>query len=87
MSFPREHEGRVSCIGFSERYLPAIKSAIENKQVIWGKSDLFMHMGTAEFEWAGCVWKMIEMQECVTSIMLIKGNPIAEDLTIAVLRG
>lgn len=87
MSFPREHEHQVDCNGFPEKYLPAIRHAIENKQVIWGKSSLYISLGIAEFEWAGCIWELVEMQEMVTSITLLKGDPIDEDLTIAVLRG
>lgn len=87
MSWPREHEGKVQCIGFHSNYLPAIMRAVDEELVTWGKSDLFIDLGTAQFNWAGCTWEMTEMRECVTSIRLIKGQPNAEDLTVAVLRG
>lgn len=87
MSWPREHEGKVKCIGFPNTWLPAIMLAVDNKQVVWGKSSLFCQAGSAEFKWAGCTWVMEEMQECVTSIQLIKGKPVEEDLTAAVLKG
>jgi len=87
MSWPYEHEPKVRCIGFPETYLQAIMNAVDNQMVVWGKNDLFMSMGTAQFDWAGCTWEMTEMQECVTAIQLVKGKPIAEDLTAAMLKG
>ena len=87
MSWPEAHEGKVSCIGFPKKYLPAIMNAVDNKMVKWGKSSLFISMGSAEFEWAGCTWELTEMQECVTSIALLKGTPTGEDLTAATLTG
>jgi hypothetical protein len=87
MSWPTENEGKIRCIGFPEKYLPAIMNAVDNKIVKWGKSDLFMSMGTAQFDWVDCTWELTEMQECVESIQLIKGKPTDEDLTAAVLKG
>lgn len=87
MSWPRDHEGKVSCIGFSEDLLPIIKHAVENKIVTWGTSSLFMYSGMAEFFWADCTWKLEEEQECVISIELLQGNPTMEDLTVAMLKG
>lgn len=87
MSWPRKHEGKVKCYDFPDSYLPAIMKAVDNRMVKWGQSSLFMSMGTAEFDWAGCTWEMTEMQECVTSIRLVKGKPTEQDLTAAVLRG
>ena len=87
MSWPEKHEGKVTCFGFPESFLPSIKQAIDRKMVKWGKSSLFISAGSAEFEWAGCTWEMEEMQECVTHIKLLKGTPIGEDLTAAVLKG
>lgn len=86
MSWPREHEGKVSCIGFSDRYLSTIMMAIDNKMVKWGKSDLFMGHGSALFEWADSTWELTEMNECVISIELLEGTPTDADLTAAVLR-
>lgn len=87
MSFPRPHEGKVSCIGFPEKYLPAIQRAVENNQVEWGKTSLLIDICTAEFYWVGCLWELEEMRETVCSISLIHGKPNEEDLTAAVLRG
>lgn len=87
MSWPEKHEGKVRCIDFPEKYFPAIKQAIDNEMVTWGKSTLFMYLGTAEFEWAGCTWELEEEQECVISIRLVKGKPREEDLTAAMLKG
>jgi hypothetical protein len=87
MSWPEAHEGKVTCSGFPDSYLPSIKRAVDNKMVKWGESSLFMALGSAQFEWAGCTWEITEMQECVTCIHLIKGKPTAEDLTAAVLKG
>ena len=87
MSWPEPHEGKVKCIGFPEAWLPAIMSAVDNQMVKWGKNDLFMDLGTAQFDWAGCTWEMSEMRECVGALQLVKGKPCSEDLTAAVLKG
>jgi hypothetical protein len=87
MSWPRENEGEVWCIDFPQPYLSMIKTAVERGMVKWGKNDLFMGMGTAEFEYAGCTWELVEMNECVTSITLLKGKPSIEDFTFAALKG
>lgn len=87
MSWPRKHEGKVRCIGFPEAWLQFIMRAVDNEEVIWGKSTTFCQAGFAEFKWAGCTWGMEEIQERVTSICLINGKPTEEDLTAAVLRG
>lgn len=77
----------VDCVGFPKKWLPVIADAVNNQQVKWGKSDLFIDIGTARFEWAGCTWEMSEMRECVYTVSLIEGKPTEEDLTAAVLRG
>ena len=87
MSFPSINEPKVLYQGFPEKYLPVIKKAIEEKQVKWGKTRLFITQCHAEFEWAGCTWELEEWQEMVSSITLISGQPNEEDLTVAVLRG
>jgi hypothetical protein len=86
MSWP-DKLSHVDCIGFPKEWLPVIADAVDNQKVKWGKNDLFIDLGTAQFEWADCTWEMTEMRECVRSISLLKGKPNAEDLTAAVLRG
>jgi hypothetical protein len=78
---------RVVCHGFPKSYLTAIANAISDKKVKWGESSLFASSGSAEFKWAGCTWQLNENFELVESISLLKGTPIAEDLTFAVLKG
>ena len=87
MSWPEAHKGTIACIGFDKKFLPVIQRAVDEKMVVWGKNHLFMDLGTAEFDWAGCTWEMTEMRECVTALRLVRGKPTSEDLTAAVLRG
>ncbi len=77
---------RVDCIGFPKSYLPVIADAMKRKKVEWGKSSLFESAGFAEFTWAGCLWELHESFELVISVSLLKGTPIDEDLTAAVLK-
>ncbi len=87
MSWPYKNEHEVSCFGFPHKYFPAIKYAIDNQEVKWGKnSNLFMELYVAEFYWVGCTWEFTEMNERVTSIRLIEGIPNHEDLTVAILK-
>jgi hypothetical protein len=67
--------------------LPVLKRAIDEDMVKWGKAKLFIDLGTAPFEFAGCEWELTEMTEMVTSVSLLKGSPDSEDLTAAILRG
>jgi len=90
MPWPREHEGKVQCINFPDRYLPAIKNAVDNRMVKWAQIRMFMYGGSAEFEWAGCTWEIEEIreiQEYVTYIKLLTGTLTEEDLTAAALKG
>lgn len=87
MAFPSINEPQVLCQGFPKKYFPALKRAIQDKKVKWGKNSLFVDICIAQFEWAGCVWELEEMRETVCSITLISGEPNEEDLTAAVLRG
>lgn len=85
MSFPEKHEGKVMCIGFPDTYFPALKHAVENQLIKWGKCNLYVGSCVAEFEWASATWELQEMNECVTAIRLLKGTPNEMDLTAAVL--
>jgi hypothetical protein len=85
MSFPNEDEGSVTCYGFPETYLPALKYAIQNQKIKWGKVNVYIDQCLAEFEWAGATWEFEEIRECASSIRLIKGKPNKMDLTAAVL--
>jgi hypothetical protein len=77
----------VVCYDFPRSILPIIKMAIDQEMIVWGKCDLFMSYGTGQFTFADCLWELAEMNELVTSIRLLKGNPNSEDLTAAVLKG
>lgn len=77
----------IVCTGFPREWLPSIADAIDRDRVRWVKSDLFLDLGIAQFEWVGCTWELSEMRECIRSVSLIKGAPTAEDLTHAVLKG
>jgi hypothetical protein len=86
MAFPKRLSS-IHCEGFPKTYLPALKNAIENKQVKWGKTSVYIDVCDAEFEWAGCKWGLSEIIETVDSIVLINGIPNHEDLTAAISRG
>ena len=61
--------------------------AVDNELVKWEESRLYVSQGTYCFRWANCSWEMIEMNEMVCSIELIKGKPTEQDLTFAMLKG
>lgn len=59
---------------------------MSNKEIKWtGKQTLFIETCEAEFEWATAVWELVEHYELVSSIRLISGKPMHQDLTAAVL--
>ena len=78
---------KVKCFDFPRHLLPAIKNAVDSNQVEW---DLYPSIWAdsciGHFEWAGCQWEMIENQETVKIITLVRGTLNSEELTIAVLR-
>ena len=78
---------KVQCYGFPEEWLPAIKYAIENKQVKWGESSGFCESFPTAFTWANASWQLNEMTEVVESIWLRRGKVDEEALTVAMLRG
>ena len=78
---------KVDCRNFPTKFLPAIKRAMDEKMVTWGRCSMFADSCGADFEWAGCKWHMEEISEWVVSIRLVEGNLNSEDLTAALLRG
>jgi hypothetical protein len=86
MAWPK-NLSNVECVGFPNKFLPAIKTAIDQDMVEWGKASLFAGDCSAPFEWAGCKWELRESYETIYLISLLKGNPNSEDLTVAILKG
>ena len=86
MAWP-EKMSYVKCSGFPDKFLPAIKTAIDQDMVEWRKVTMFAEACAAPFKWAGCEWELDESSEIVWRISLIKGKPTSEDLTIAILQG
>ena len=76
----------VHCEGFSRALLPAIKDAVESRQVVWTRDpSLFAESCHGWFSWAGCEWMLAEITELVVAIEHISGDLNSEDLTVAVL--
>jgi hypothetical protein len=86
MAWP-EKLSHVKCVGFHDKFLPAIKIAIDQDMVEWGRASMFAEACSAPFRWAGCEWEMHESSETIWLISLTKGTPSSEDLTAAILRG
>jgi hypothetical protein len=88
MAWP-QNLSRVYCDGFPKTILPVIKRAMDEDRVKWSpnKTRMFIDQCTGEFEFADCLWEMTEQTELVVSIALLKGDPTAESLTYAVLKG
>ncbi len=78
---------KISCEGFPEEWLPAIKYAIDNKQVKWGKSTGFCESFSTTFTWANAKWQLDEMTEVTETIWLKRGTVDKEALTVAMLKG
>ena len=86
MAWP-ENE-KVLCIGFSEKILPALKRAIEDKKVEWiPGSTVYANTAYEEFIWFDCLWSIREHYEVVQVICLKSGKLNDENLTVEVLRG
>jgi len=77
----------VDCIGFPKTFLPAIRKAIENDMVKWGRVSMFAESAAGDFEWVGCRWILYEQSETVYCIRLDYGSVTAEDLTAAMIKG
>ena len=88
MSWP-ENLSSVDCIGFPNTILPAIKGAIEKHLVSWDttKTKIFIDFASGQFEFADCIWELEGRNELAISVKLINGDPTAESLTYAVLKG
>ena len=85
MSWPKNRY--IRCTGFPQEFLPAIKTALDGKMVVWGRSSGFCEAFTTSFTFAGCEWEIDELNEYVEGIKLVNGNIDAEALTAAVLKG
>lgn len=67
--------------------LSPIKNALGRDEVEWGQCSSWIYESTGHFKWAGCEWKIIEIQESVRSVELLSGTLDDPDLTVIVLRG
>jgi len=83
MTWPKD--SHIACYGFSKDYLYAIKQAIDNKLVVWGRSSGICGAISCEFTWAECKWEIEELNEYVTGFKLLEGEIDPETLTAALL--
>lgn len=87
MAWPESENYIIKCKGFPETYIPAIKDAIENNDVIWCKTNGYTQQSYSEFRWAECVWAIIQNNEIIETIALLKGKPKDPGLSFAILKG
>lgn len=74
------------CIGFPQALLPAIRYAIDNKEVEWIDEHRYTMNATGIFYWEGCDWQIDEFMEKVEVIILRRGELSNQDLTALILK-
>lgn len=82
-----DNNSQISCTGFSELLLPALKQAISGGMVQWGRSTGFCGVFSTEFTFADCKWSIEELNEYVTGLILVSGHVDPTAVTAALLKG